>query len=318
MMKMFSSRSRQGGVTLIELMVAMTLGLIIIGGVFAVYLSTADARRTNESISRLQENARFALRAVKEDLRLAGNWGRTRTTGTLDGFKGLPTELPSIGGDCEAGWYIDLAHPVWASNGVNPFSGSCVPSHLANTDMLAVRYAAPEVATALANGVIYIRSDMARGEVFNGSTGPAGTYSADAEDHRLVTHLYYVRPHTRTAGDNIPSLRRIRLGVSGGAPALIDEEIISGVEDFQIQYGLDDDGDGSVNRYVDADPGIDEARVLAIRMWIMVRADSGETGFTDEHTYEYADRSVEPGDGFRRLLVTSTVLLRNRLPIPTT
>src|SRR5690606_18265212 len=211
MMQISSIRSRQGGVTLIELMVAMVLGLIIIGGVFAVYLSTADARRTNETIARIQEDARFALRTVKDDLRLAGNWGKTRTTGTLDGFKGLPTQLDPISGDCEDRWYIDLVQAVWAANGTNPFSGTCLPAHLANTDMLAVRYAAPEEATTLTSGVMYVRSDMARGEVFDGGVGATGSYSVDAEDHALVTHLYYVRPYTRVAGDNLPSLRRIRL-----------------------------------------------------------------------------------------------------------
>src|SRR5690606_33304573 len=279
MMQISSIRSRQGGVTLIELMVAMVLGLIIIGGVFAVYLSTADARRTNETIARIQEDARFALRTVKDDLRLAGNWGKTRTTGTLDGFKGLPTQLDPISGDCEDRWYIDLVQAVWAANGTNPFSGTCVPAHLANTDMLAVRYAAPEEATTLTSGVMYVRSDMARGEVFDGGVGATGSYSVDAEDHALATHPYYVRPHTPVAGDNLPSLRRIRLAPG---PALVDEEIISGIEDFQVQYGIDDDGDGSVNRYIDPDAGVNTARVIAIRLWVLARADSAEVGFTDD------------------------------------
>ncbi|HLU62461.1 MAG TPA: PilW family protein [Gammaproteobacteria bacterium] len=315
MMQISSIRSRQGGVTLIELMVAMVLGLIIIGGVFAVYLSTADARRTNETIARIQEDARFALRTVKDDLRLAGNWGKTRTTGTLDGFKGLPTQLDPISGDCEDRWYIDLVQAVWAANGTNPFSGTCVPAHLANTDMLAVRYAAPEEATTLTSGVMYVRSDMARGEVFDGGVGATGSYSVDAEDHALVTHLYYVRPYTRVAGDNLPSLRRIRLAPG---PALVDEEIISGIEDFQVQYGIDDDGDGSVNRYIDPDAGVNTARVIAIRLWVLARADSAEVGFTDDQAYQYADRKYTPNDGFRRMLVTSTILLRNRIPVPTT
>src|SRR5690606_33169154 len=99
-----------------------------------------------------------------------------------------------------------------------------LPIYLANTDMLAVRYAAPEEATTLTSGVMYVRSDMARGEVFDGGVGATGSYSVDAEDHALVTHLYYVRPYTRVAGDNLPSLRRIRLAPG---PALVDEEIIS-------------------------------------------------------------------------------------------
>src|SRR5690606_40135573 len=56
-----------------------------------------------------------------------------------------------------------------------------LPIYLANTDMLAVRYAAPEEATTLTSGVMYVRSDMARGEVFDGGVGATGSYSVDAD-----------------------------------------------------------------------------------------------------------------------------------------
>jgi len=71
--------------------------------------------------------------------------------------------------------------------------------------------------------------------------------------------------------------------------------------------------------------------VVAVRLWLLVRADAMETGFTDNHTYAYANRSslngtthdltstgaaglaYQPNDHYRRLLVSRTVMVRNVL-----
>ena len=64
--------------TLIELMVSMTIGLFLTWGAFQVYLQSKSNYRAAEVMTRLQENARFALETLEPDLRLAGFWGRHR------------------------------------------------------------------------------------------------------------------------------------------------------------------------------------------------------------------------------------------------
>ena len=91
--------------------------------------------------------------------------------------------------------------------------------------------------------------------------------------------------------------------------------------DFQVQLGLDTDGDGSVNGYVNPDVAggttNDPTQVLAVRTWMLVRAEQPESGFEDNATYVFADRAAfTPADGFRRLLVSKTTLIRNRLTAP--
>lgn len=63
---------KQKGYTLIELMVAMVLGLIIIGGVISVFVSNQQAFRTNENLGRLQENARISFELMAREIRQAG------------------------------------------------------------------------------------------------------------------------------------------------------------------------------------------------------------------------------------------------------
>jgi type IV pilus assembly protein PilW len=67
-----SSCSRQRGVTLIEVLVALTLGLFITAAVLSVFLSNRQAFRQTENLSRLQENARIAFEFLARDLREAG------------------------------------------------------------------------------------------------------------------------------------------------------------------------------------------------------------------------------------------------------
>ena len=58
-----------------------------------------------------------------------------------------------------------------------------------------------------------------------------------------------------------------------------------------------------------------DAEILAVRIWVRVRAERLENGFTDTTTYVYADQNVGPfNDGFRRLVVSKTIYLRNARP----
>lgn len=64
--------SKQGGLTLIELMVAVLLGVILVGGVLLIHLSGRATFIDTERLSRIQENVRFASDYVIRDIRNAG------------------------------------------------------------------------------------------------------------------------------------------------------------------------------------------------------------------------------------------------------
>lgn len=67
------------GLSLVELMVAMAISLILLLGVIQIYVSSTATSRAQEGLSRVQENARFALDAMQRDLRMAGHSGCPRT-----------------------------------------------------------------------------------------------------------------------------------------------------------------------------------------------------------------------------------------------
>ena len=66
------SARRQRGLTLIELMISVTIGLVFIFGAVTFLVSGHQSFRAQNSGSRIQENARFALDILKEHVRMAG------------------------------------------------------------------------------------------------------------------------------------------------------------------------------------------------------------------------------------------------------
>lgn len=316
---------KQRGMTLIELMIALLIGAILLIGAVSVYSSSRATYRLNESLARLQENARFALNQMEPDLRLASYWGLTNRATNIERRRGQPDQLGTIGSDCSERWYIDVNRPVEGANGSNaPYAG-CIAggNYQPGSDILVIRHASADPVTVLAADRLHLQSDRTRGALFVGDLIPPGFAPPPASvTHTMIANAYYVSPISPTLG-NVPSLRRQTLG---SGPSIRDEEVIPGVEDLQVQYGIDLDAEGTagydaVDRYVNADnplldptaPGFDpDTRIIAVRLWLRLRTESIEQGHTDTSAYQYADQVIAaPNDGFRRIVVSKTIQLRN-------
>jgi len=310
--------------TLIELMVALAIGAFLMIGAMTVFMQSRTTFRITESVSRLQETARFAIDSLEPDIRMAQFWGLTSRAEKINGRR-APTDAAGVGpATCGNNWTINLIQPVQGAN--NSYGWLCAGTAPVetNSDTLVVRHAGDDVLTPpnLA-GQLAIVSSRYDGTLFNVTATPAGYNPAFSEIHRLMVSGYYVRRATATTQ---PALRRKVLGTNG---QITDEEVIAGVEDMQVQFGLDMDPPGGVNRgsvdrYVNPDsPIIDptnagynvNAEILSVRIWLRVRAERVENGFTDTTNYVYADQNVGPfNDGFRRVLVSKTIYLRNNRP----
>jgi hypothetical protein len=162
--------------------------------------------------------------------------------------------------------------------------------------------------------------------VFQADTEPAPIvntppFGPNAEVHDLIVRAYYVADNSQTQ-PGMPTLRRKDL-VAG--PSFQDDEIMPGIENMQVQYGVDPggpDADGNgfpdfytgvPTRYVNpGDPVLATALVVTARIWLLVRADLPEVGFVDGNTYSFGNVvDYVPNDGFRRLLVSRTIQVRN-------
>ena len=312
----------------------MTTGLVLLGGALTAYLKARDAHATLETTARLQEIARYALGLIESDVRMGGYLGlthRPELVTNLDGPLTDATGAPVALGGCTEHWATGLANPVngWdQSAGAWPLDAHCRPSGRwkTSTDGLIVRRASADRIAQTAAGLkayhrhVLVASSRTAAQVFVGDADgsiPGDFAQADpadapplADTRRLLVHAYYVSTDSSAAA-GFPSLRRKRL-VSG--PAVQDEEIIPGVEDLQVQYGVDADGDGSADRYVNADGVAAGTTVVSARVWLRVRAAERDAAWDDTTHYAYAnqDERVPAAERvFRRVVVSRTIQLRN-------
>ncbi len=322
-------RPYQRGVSLIELMVALIIGAVLIYGAGKVYLNSRQTYDVNESAARLQETARYALSIIEADVRMSNYWGLLKGASVI--ADQAATTAASAGGPdtCGVNYARDLLVNLEGSN--NSYGLSCTAygaGAVGSADTLTVRRASTTSSTPT-TGTLQICSTRMQGRLF--SDGSTCTAAPAGQVNNLIVNAYYVdRDSVQQAG--VPALRRWSLVAT---PSFDSQEIIPGVEDMQIQFGVDTSGNSGVaSRYMDPDTIPVGAQIVSVRVWLLIRAETREVGFSDTRTYEYGDRvsaahggcdvddlnasgagtcAYAPDDGFRRMLVSRTIQIRNAL-----
>lgn len=331
------SFQRQRGLSLVELMVAMALSLLLMLGVIQIFLSSKQTYSTNSALSRVQESGRFAMDFLAQDIRNTGYKGQCTGTprehGSIDALMGL--EDPILGWDD-----ID-ERPAHLPN-------SAAGTPVAGTDAILIKFAAgpEEVAADSGNtassltislsgtnksgadqNALVLISDAINCDLFQNSAStntaelskdnasPEWThnYTEATEILPLQNTTYYIRANPNGRPN---SLVRQRLGVVSGAPGwLVPEELVEGVQDMQISYGIAD-----VNRQVirydtaeEVDSDNNWNRVAAVRIdLLVVSTDTNVVPEAQVITFNGADETIDD----RRLaqVFSTTIGIRNRLP----
>ena len=327
------------GLTLVELMIATALGAFLILGAVQVYTDSRKAYDVYQTSARLQETARYAMSIIEPDVRLANYWGLLKGAGLINGAAdqgALTAAAGALAGaaaiSCGKNFSVDLGTFVQGDN--DNYGLACAAYNgrpVVSADTLTVRRAATTVSAvpAATVGPLRVCTSRISGQLVNVATGCVAAPAGQVAD--LIVHGYYVaRDSTQAA--NVPALHQWSLTPT---PTFVDNEIISGVEDLQVQFGIDPTGTtGIATQYVDAfGPALlpAGAQIMAVRIWLLVRSDVIEVGFTDNNVYQYgnrataigtvanlnvagaAGRAYAPADRYRRLLVSRTIMLRNAL-----
>ncbi len=296
----------QRGVSLIELMIGIALSLLLLAAVLYVFLSSRQGYDSQEQLARLQESSRFAMEAVVEDLRRSGYLGGNADVETITGADD-PDNEPSCSDDA---WGKRIGRRVFAIN--DAAAGyDCIDNHLRG-DVLVLRYALAPIIDIPVDGQLYLRTSLFEGQL----TIPPETNTVVDEPQwvrAMTARAYYVANSGRQCdGQDIPSLWVVAMNADGspGAP----QELVPGIEHFQVVFGVDSDADRSVDDYVSADAVADWDQVIAARVWLLARGECVEGGYRDTFSYSMGDLSpaYTPADNFRRQLSVATVQLRNR------
>jgi type IV pilus assembly protein PilW len=273
------------GFGLVELMIALFLSITVMSVIIQVFLSSKQNYILQENLGRLQENGRFAIDALINDIRQAGYLGEIQEYWDITETTASGQQVDTLSGECFTGLY-SWATPMIVSGGLTPphiaganntnrdtsdnndFAG-CISDddYQTDTDIVSVHYVGPEAVSDsnLVQNQLYLRSNLDDGRVFKcnntGSCIPAdapdttGTKKTTA-NYPIYSAAYFVRPWQNNVGDLVPTLVRAVVSTDNCislSPCVTTEPIVEGVASMQVRYGVDTDDDGFADQYLDAD-----------------------------------------------------------------
>jgi type IV pilus assembly protein PilW len=314
------------GATLVELMIALVLASIILIALTVVFAGGSQNRKETERANRQIENGAYAIQLLSDDLRLAGYYGE---------FDPTPLTLPALPGLCETDPAILgtlLRLPIQGADEVSADQtcGSQTLKVLTGNDVLVVR----RVATCIAGPTADADCDTS-GPYFQAascettllSTLPTDAYKLAAATSAMTltkkdcataanyrgyrTHVYFVSPEDK-AGDGIPTLKRAEL--SGSDYVVVP--LVEGVEQFQVEYGLDTaGGDGVPDTWSTAPAtAANWSTAVVARVYILARNLEKTPGYSDAKSYVMGGKTFTPASadrGYKRHLYRTEVRLNN-------
>lgn len=352
---------KQQGLSLIELMIAITLGLILITGVLQVFISSKTVYTTQQALSRIQETGRLAVDFLARDIRMAGYMGCASrssemkvtnmlknsasfkydfntaivgyTAATLPANHGLnPTPLANtdifaLRGAYGSGVEVtknNMSGTLFASNkgieagacsgGGNRVSGICEGDILVVTDCTKARVFQVTNLQAVQGGteMNVVHSGNNTNQPGNEDSSWGGNSGSDDEKFKPGSEIlsatnitYFIAPGT----SGRPSLWQNNNGVN--------LELLEGVEDMSVRYGVDSNSDYVPDNYLLAGQIVNVAdweKVVALRVELLVASiEDGVIPETQKYSFEGVD-DVEPNPVDRRLrqVFSATVGIRSR------
>jgi len=313
-----SNRAHQTGLSIIEMMVSITIGLIILAGLASILVANSRARAEIERSNRQIENGRYALQLLSDDLKVAGYTAEFDSSAMLS--PGTADPLPD---PCATSLTaLQTALPVYVQ-GYDPYDDtttpipSCISDVKPRTAILVIRRTSTcaagstDCAAATNDGTPYFQSSScsASGSELN---YPITNNPADFANHyymlatnpvnltlhhrdcvtvadvyRYRTHIYFIANNNKP-GDGIPTLKRAELAGNGTSSVFTIVPQVDGIENLQLQYGIDTTAtsDGAPDSYTaaptpaSATPTIGNWRkVVSVRINLLARNTEQTTGF---------------------------------------
>ncbi|BDF93622.1 MULTISPECIES: PilW family protein [Pseudoalteromonas] len=319
---------KQQGFTLVEMMVALFIGGLVLGGVMFTYISMKVTTRDTMTIGELQETGRLALNIMQRDIEQVGFWG----TFYEDSFSQENTDtLPNPAPDCTAG-LNNGSFPVFNANSnfrsiyaIESTGGAqlnCIPNAQDDTDILQVKFLEGLQINPADSDTdnYYFIAEQEQAEFRKGPIA-AASINGNATVWRYRHHVYYIDKRSYKLNEknvSVPVLMRRRLAPSG---EMIAETIMEGVENMRFLFGLDTNNDSRVDTYrsvnnMTATDWENRRGILTVQVFILVRALQEDADLNQlNQTYTLGEdanqRVLEFNDKFRRALFTTTIRLNN-------
>lgn len=321
-----------GGFGLLELIIAMGLGLLITAALLMIYLRASQSGKELENANRQMENGRYAIQLLKEELWQAGFWGEyvVPTSGAPVGLVDHCTPWAS--------WTAQNKDDVYflPIQGYHNSGPSCATDQKSGTDALVVRHVSTCVAGA--SGCEIYDDDKLYLQVSRCSTQTSPDHKLGREHDPLVfdmqkkdclgtnladkrkylSYLYYIRPYDTTTNginDGIPTLVRSEFDEKNDVvSAQSAVALVQGIENFQIEYARDTNGDGEPDTAyaTSLSTAAEWSQVVAVKISVLARNIELTAGHDDSKTYQLGSTTVGPfHDQYKRHVFTTVVKLIN-------
>ncbi|MGI9317713.1 MAG: PilW family protein [bacterium] len=338
---------RQRGVNLIELMISLTISLMVLAGASVILVNANKSSRIQDDLVGMQENARFAVQQIANDIRMSGYYGCVEDINPVDPAGPIINNLSASSDFLNAPitGYEHSATPVTTLTDDN-------------RDVLEIQYAtqittmsgdmgspAEDIPVADTSGIsvadILMIATCESGDIFAVSGVGANTlqHQTDATSGGDLTiennsdSLSALYPQQSYPGiDNtLYRFNRVKYSISddGGVPALFravnqsldtpGDPFIRGVDAFEVLYGEDTNADSIPDSYVAADAVTNWGNIGAIRFALLMRTEN-EYGNDFDRAEESGDTIAVLGEDFdvgtervRRRIFQTTVYVRNSI-----
>lgn len=312
---------------MVELMVALVLGLLLTSGIIAFYLQSKRNTTQDELISRMQENARMAMDVLARDLEMTGFWGKVVDDVNIQKDASLGADPTwTITTDCgPAGWAYNPAPPIRYLAGataatVNTNFPCIAASDLFNstsTNILAIKHvsgtpSATVPSATVTSGSIYLRSNSVTGTLYRAPATGTLSSGTDWNDWQYQVSVYYIGKDASRS--DLPVLYRAYLNTSSATPTMATEAggIAEGIESFRMLFGLDTDNDGVANQYLSNPTTAQQQSLVSARIYLLVRSSNPDPSYTNTKSYNLGDSTVSAfNDHYYRRVYTTTVVIRN-------
>jgi type IV pilus assembly protein PilW len=310
MSKRFFLRS-DAGFTLVELLMAIPIGLVLTAGIYATFKAQQDSYLAQDQLGAMQQNLRGAMYVITDDLQMAG-YLTTHDARSYsldwDGRGGVESKRPLIiSGDNvnAAGDGIkdntDTIVIVKASDEGRPLG---IAENATGTQITLQDMDVDLNASGKKFGVL-VKQDLSRADFFvvqsiAGNTialtgGLANTYGEGDLIYRVDIIIYKIDDDSTR-----PSLRRRNLGQDNGYQVVAEN-----IDNMQFRYQLNS------GAWTD-NPAGSEPNIRAVQVFLVARTAKPQRGYKDRATYNFANNPItNPNDGFRREVLSSTVKIRN-------
>lgn len=323
-MKQITSKYQQG-FSLLEVFIALAIGLVIFAGVLSVFVGMRTTVGETSSYGELQENGRFAISVLSDDLLRQDFWGDytgTIQTASISPVPAAPAGECAGGGINNGTFPLDAGHfrTLWGETVTNStVLPTCRDDAAVDSDILQLKRVIATPLNLVAgntapDGNHYFMSNMDNGALFAPGLVP------DVKNGRVWEyqhHMYYVREETQ-GNVTVPVLVQGQL-----ADTFAFAPIIDGIEMIRFEYGIDTQIDPTVAGYGIVDAYIPTAnmndalwdnaasRIISVKIYVLARSIREDNTYDNTNTYKLGDFDYVVNDNFRRLLFSSTVTLYN-------